>query len=148
MNAPDAGDWSTRLPLKTRPPSGLSLYQRWWIILGTKNALISLVRGGRGNVIDRHVEMISLYCIVPKDTFTLCDLRLRFVLAFYGVYRGWWFCRNRIVLTLKAQSHVAFFSDCDCDSSYRNKWAVQDSMEVFTVCDCDNITNSHVVHYK
>ena len=27
---------------------------------------------------------------------------------------------------------VRFFSNCDCDSSYRNKWVAQDSMEVFT----------------
>ena len=37
---------------------------------------------------------------------------------------------------------VRFFSDCDCDSSYRNKWVVQDSREVFTLCDCDNISKS------
>ena len=37
---------------------------------------------------------------------------------------------------LKAHSHSTFFSDCDCDSSYRNKWVVQESMEVFTLCDC------------
>ena len=36
----------------------------------------------------------------------------------------------------------------DCDSSYRNKWVVQDSMEVFTLCDSDNITNSYTAHYK
>ena len=47
----------------------------------------------------------------------------------------------------KARSHcVFFFSDCDCNLVYRNKWVVQDSMEVFTLCDCDNITNSYVAH--
>ena len=50
--------------------------------------------------------------------------------------------------TLKARSHSAFFSDCDCDSSYRNKYVAQDSMEVFTLCDCNNITNSYVTHCK
>ena len=43
---------------------------------------------------------------------------------------------------------VRFFSDCDYYSSYRKKWAVQDSLEVFTFCDCDNITISYVDHYK
>ena len=38
--------------------------------------------------------------------------------------------------------------DCDCDSSYRNKCFVQKSTEVFTLCDCDNITNSYTVHYE
>ena len=47
-------------------------------------------------------------------------------------------------LGLRARSHCAIFSGCDCDSSYRNKWVVQDSMEVFTLCDCDNITNSYL----
>ena len=32
--------------------------------------------------------------------------------------------------TLKVHSHCVFFSDCNCDSSYHNKWVVQDSMEV------------------
>ena len=41
---------------------------------------------------------------------------------------------------------VRFFSDCDCDSSYHNRWFVQDSMEVFTLCDCDNIT--YLAHFK
>ena len=27
---------------------------------------------------------------------------------------------------VKAHSHCAIFPDCDCDSSYRNKWIVQD----------------------
>ena len=49
---------------------------------------------------------------------------------------------------LKACSHCAIFSDCDCNSSYRNKWVVQDSMEVLTLCDCNNITNSYVTHNK
>ena len=40
------------------------------------------------------------------------------------------------------------FSDCDCDSSYCNKWVVQDSMEVFTLCNCNNITNSYVAHFS
>ena len=37
---------------------------------------------------------------------------------------------------------------CYCDSFYRNKWVIQDSMEVFTLCDCDNITCSYVAHYN
>ena len=27
-------------------------------------------------------------------------------------------------------------------------WMIQDSMDVFTLCDCHNITNSYVTHYK
>ena len=38
---------------------------------------------------------------------------------------------------------VRFFSNCDCDLSYYNKWVVQDSKEVFTLCDCDNLTISY-----
>ena len=53
-----------------------------------------------------------------------------------------------IALKLKARSHSAFFSDCDCDSFHRNKWVTWDSMEVFTLCDCDNITNSYAAHCK
>ena len=50
---------------------------------------------------------------------------------------------------LKARSHCAFFfSYCNCDFPYRNKWVVQDSMEVFTRCDCNNIPRSYVVHCK
>ena len=33
---------------------------------------------------------------------------------------------------LEAHSHFAFFSDCDCDSPYRNKWGVQDHATVTT----------------
>ena len=47
---------------------------------------------------------------------------------------------------IKARSHNVFFSDCDCDSFHRNKWVTQDSIEVFTLCDCDNITNSYAAH--
>ena len=48
---------------------------------------------------------------------------------------------------IRAHSHcAAFFSDCDCDSSYHNKWVAQDSVEVFTLCDCDNIINSYAAH--
>ena len=39
-------------------------------------------------------------------------------------------------------------SDCDSYSSYRNKWVVQNFMDVFTLCDCDNVTRSYTVHYK
>ena len=49
---------------------------------------------------------------------------------------------------LKAHSHCAIFSDCDCDSSGCNKWIEQDSMEVFSLCDCDNLTNFYPAHYK
>ena len=45
-------------------------------------------------------------------------------------------------------SHSAIFSDCDCDSSYHNKLVVQDLIEVFTLCDCDNITNFYLAHFK
>ena len=38
------------------------------------------------------------------------------------------------------------FSDFDCDSSYRNEWVLQASMEVFTPCECDIITNSYLAH--
>ena len=47
------------------------------------------------------------------------------------------------MLKVKARSHCAIFSDCDCDYSYRNKWVVQDSMVVFTLWNCDNVTNSY-----
>ena len=43
---------------------------------------------------------------------------------------------------------MCFFSDCDCDSSCRNKWVVQDSTEVFTQYDCDNLTRSYIAHCK
>ena len=49
---------------------------------------------------------------------------------------------------LRARSHCAFSSDCDCDSSYHDKCVVQNSMEVFTLCDCDKITNSYAAHYE
>ena len=48
--------------------------------------------------------------------------------------------------SVRARSHYANFSDCDCNSSYRNK-CVQDSMEVFTLCNYNN-NNSYVAHYK
>ena len=41
-----------------------------------------------------------------------------------------------------------FFSDCDCDSSYHNKKVAQDSMEVFALCDCNNIINSYSALYE
>ena len=41
---------------------------------------------------------------------------------------------------------VQFFSNSDRDSSCHNKKVVQDSMEVFTLCNCDNITNSYAIH--
>ena len=47
---------------------------------------------------------------------------------------------------LKARSQCAFFSDYDCYSFHRKKWVAQYSMEVFTPCDCDNITNSYAAH--
>ena len=43
---------------------------------------------------------------------------------------------------------VRFFSDCVCNSSCYNKCVVQDSMEVSTLCDFDNITNYYVAYYK
>ena len=46
------------------------------------------------------------------------------------------------------RSHGPIFSDCDCNSSFRNKWVVQNSMEVFTLCVCNNITSSYVAHHK
>ena len=46
----------------------------------------------------------------------------------------------------EGRSHCVFFSDYDCDLVYRNKWVVQNSMEVFTLCDCDNITYYYVAH--
>ena len=52
------------------------------------------------------------------------------------------------VTTLRARSPCAIFSDCNRDSSYRNKWVVQDSMEVFTLCDYENITNYYLTHFK
>ena len=49
---------------------------------------------------------------------------------------------------LRAHSHCTIFSDCDYDSSHCNKWVVRDSTEVFTLCDCNNITNSYLAQYK
>ena len=40
---------------------------------------------------------MSLY---SKGPFTLCNLPLRFVFAYNGLYRRWWGCRSRIVWTL------------------------------------------------
>ena len=38
------------------------------------------------------------------------------------------------LMSLKAHSHCTiFFSDCECDSSYCNKWVVQESMKAFTL---------------
>ena len=48
----------------------------------------------------------------------------------------------------RAHSHSAFFCDCDCDSFLCKKWVTQDSMEVFTLCDCDSITNSYAIVSK
>ena len=44
--------------------------------------------------------------------------------------------------------HCVLFSSCNCDSCYRNKWAVQDSVKAFTPCDCDSITISYTIHYN
>ena len=63
-------------------------------------------------------------------------------------YKSWTTCTVHGTIKVRARSHCAFLSDCDCDSSYRNKWVVQDSMEVFTPCDCDNITNSYVTIFS
>ena len=32
------------------------------------------------------------------------------------------------------------------DFSYQNEWVVQDSMDVFTLCNCDSITSSYAAH--
>ena len=50
--------------------------------------------------------------------------------------------------TGKGSFTLQFFSDCDCDSSYHNKWDAEDSMKVFRICDLINIVNSYLVHYK
>ena len=39
------------------------------------------------------------------------------------------------------------FTLCDCDSSYGNKWVVQES-SVPPPCECNNITNSYTAHYE
>ena len=49
---------------------------------------------------------------------------------------------------LKVYSHGSYFSDCDCDSSCRNTWVVEESMELFELCDCTSITNSYVAQYQ
>ena len=49
---------------------------------------------------------------------------------------------------LRDRSQCAIFSDCGCDSSYRNQWVTQDSMEVFTLCDCKNVTTFYIARYK
>ena len=43
---------------------------------------------------------------------------------------------------------VRFFSDCDSDASYCNNWVVQGKMEVFTLSNCDYITNFYRTHCK
>ena len=46
------------------------------------------------------------------------------------------------LLAVKGLIHtVCFFPKYDCDLSCRNKWILQNSMEEFTLCDCNNITN-------
>ena len=50
------------------------------------------------------------------------------------------------VFSVKGPFTLCIFYDCDCDLVYRKKWIVQDSMEVFTLCHCENITNSFVAH--
>ena len=66
-------------------------------------------------------------------------------------------CDKRVVVTIaivsceqafRAHSLCVIFYECECDSSYRFKWVVWHSMEVFTLCDCDNIRNSYLAHYK
>ena len=53
------------------------------------------------------------------------------------------------IMCIRVHSHCAFFfSDCDCDSYYHSKWVVQNSMEVFTLCNCDNLTSSYAAHCK
>ena len=39
---------------------------------------------------------------------------------------------------------VRFFSDCDCVSYFCNKWAVQVSMELFTLCNCMSIKQKQI----
>ena len=53
-----------------------------------------------------------------------------------------------IIEILRDHSYCAILSECDCNSSYRNKWVVQDLIEVFTLCNCDNIMNSYLAHHK
>ena len=43
---------------------------------------------------------------------------------------------------------VRFFLIATAIFFYRNKWVVQDSMEVFTLFDCDNLIHSYAAHYK
>ena len=96
-----------------------------------------------------------------EGPFTLCDLRLWFVFAHNGLNGSWWCCHSHTVWTLalspvqkkncshnQEKTHRAFFSDYDCNSCDRNKWVLQDSMEVFTQCDYDNIINSYSAHCK
>ena len=54
------------------------------------------------------------------------------------------------VLHVLIRAHLlfAFFCDYDCDSSYCNEWVVQDSLEVFTLCNCVNITSFYTAHFK
>ena len=48
------------------------------------------------------------------------------------------------VVAFKTHSHCAIVTD----SSYHNKWVVQDTMEVFTLYDCENLTSSYAAHCK
>ena len=43
---------------------------------------------------------IPLVAERSKALFKLCDLRLRFVFAYHGLYSSWWYCRSCMVWTL------------------------------------------------
>ena len=50
--------------------------------------------------------------------------------------------KQRSVCSLEARSHSAFFFlIASAIHLVANKWVAQESMEVFTLYDCDNITN-------
>ena len=103
-----------------------------------------------------------------KDTFTECDCdcdfsyrnkwvvwKLMMLLQSHSVNTSIESCATRLLrweqLQLESdKKRTVWMSpkgsfalcDCACDFSYRNKWVVQDSMEEFTLCYCDNTINS------
>ena len=90
------------------------------------------------------VVWITSVCLSVFFTKVECNQK-------YPPWRGWATSgsapgKNHVDLGLV--HIVRFFSDCDCNSSYRNKWVVQDSMEVFTLWGFNNITNSHLARNK
>ena len=109
--------------------------------------LVMMCKEGRdGNLVGFHGEELTSIDELVKDISDVRTLeqkpKLFTIQAYTGkfkLYTGNW---------LRPVHTEAIFSDCNCDSSHHNKWVVQDSMEVFTLCDCDNLTSSNLAYYK